>query len=145
MHPQLDPQEITRILAIDPEHTLAARRRSASMASECYWIAPLLFSELEEPWPQPGERFGATAARRGRRPRATAAMQVLDDATAVSLAVRRLQVHQDFFRRVADEGGSATLLLNVNKAGSMTIPPTLAQKLAELGLALEVDWSEELD
>lgn len=144
MHPQLDPQEITRILEMNPEHTLAAGRRAASTAAECYWIAPMSFSELEEPWPQLEPQSVAEGGRR-RPQRATAAMQMLDEATAVSLAVRRLQAHQDFFHRLADEGGSAALLLNVNSAGSMTIPPTLAHRLADLGLALEVDWSDEAD
>jgi hypothetical protein len=137
-HPKLEPTEITRTLAIEPEHTLAAGRGAAS-AAESYWIAPLSFSDFEEPWLNLGEGSSDEAPRVR-----LSAMQMSDEAV-VGLALRRLQQHQEFFQRIGRDGGTATLLLNVNKDGSMTIPPALARKLADLGLALELDWSDSVE
>jgi hypothetical protein len=138
-HPQLDPSEITRVLSMTPEHTLEAGRSSVSMAAETYWIAPLNFSGFEASW----DALDADGETVGASPRPSfAALQALSDESIVSVALRRLQAHQDFFRSIADEGGTATLLINVEQAGSMTIPPSLARKLADLGLTLELDWSD---
>lgn len=139
-HPKLDPSEITRTLAIEPEHTLDAGRGAASSAAESYWIAPLAFSNYEEPW----MNFGDASSDDAPRVRLTA-IQMMGDEAVVGLALRRLQQHQDFFQRIVIDGGTATLLINVNKAGSMTIPPSLARKLADLGLALELDWSDSVE
>jgi hypothetical protein len=141
-HPKLDPKEITRVLSMTPEHTLDASRCAVSTAAESYWIAPLNFSGLEEPWPKSGEQnddFGENTFP----PFST--LQMLSDESIVGLALRRLQLHQRFFRSIEDEGGTATLLINVNKAGSMTIPPRIARKLADLGLTLELDWSDSVE
>jgi hypothetical protein len=140
-HPQLDPTEITRTLSIAPEHTLEAKRGAAASAAESYWIAPLNFSSFEGPGL--GIDDGADEAPIARFNLST--LQMMGDEAAVGLAVRRLQSHQEFFQRVTDEGGTATLLLSVNTAGSMTIPPSLARKLADLGLALELDWSDSVE
>lgn len=141
-HPKLDPKEITRVLSMTPEHTLDAGRSAVSTAAESYWIAPLNLAGLEEPWSkvsEPGDDFGDNALR------PFPPLQMLSDESIVGFALRRLQSHQRFFRSIADEGGTATLLINVNKAGSMTIPPSLARKLADLGLTLELDWSESVE
>jgi hypothetical protein len=136
-HPQLDPGEITRTLSIAPEHTLEAKRGAAASSAESYWIAPLAFSSFEGPWLGVDDSAAAESTSRFN----LSTLQMLGDEAVVGLAVRRLQSHQEFFQRVTDEGGTATLLLSVDKAGSMTIPPALARKLADLGLALELDWS----
>ncbi len=138
-HPKLDPNEITRVLSMTPEHTLDAGRSSVSTAAESYWIAPLSLSVVDEPWLSLGdddEDFGAATFP---------GLPIISEESIVGLALRRLQCHQPFFRTILDEGGTATLLINVNKAGSMTIPPSLARKLADLGLTLELDWSDSLD
>lgn len=140
-HPKLDPDEITRVLSMTPEHTLHADRSSVSMAAETYWIAPLTFSGFEG-WEQLDEH-GKTGGSGGRAP--FAALQALSDESIVAVALRRLQSHQDFFRDVEREGGAATLLISLERAGSMTIPPSLARKLADLGLTLELDWSDSAE
>jgi hypothetical protein len=140
-HPKLDPSEITRTLSIDPEHTLAAKRGAAASAAEAYWIAPLSFSSFEGPWGDLDERASEEPASRFN----LSAVQMLSDEAVVGFAVRRLQSHQEFFQQITSDGGTATLLLSVNKAGSMTIPPALARKLADLGLALELDWSDSVE
>lgn len=141
-HPKLDPTEITRVLSMTPEHTLDAGRSAVSMALESYWIAPLSFSGFDEPWQTSGEQgedFGETTLP------PLSGMPMMSDESIVGLALRRLQSHRRFFHSIADEGGTATLLINVNKAGSMTIPPSLARKLADLGLTLELDWSDSVE
>jgi hypothetical protein len=140
-HPQLDPSEITRTLSIAPEHTLEAKRGAAASAAESYWIAPLAFSSFEAPGLEMDDSANDEPASRFK----LSTMQVMGDEAVVGLAVRRLQPHQKFFQRVTDEGGTATLLLNVNKTGAMTIPPALSRKLADLGLALELDWSDSVE
>ena len=139
-HPKLDPNEITRVLSMTPEHTLDAGRSSVSMAAESYWIAPLSFTAFDETWAndENEESGGSTLP-------SIAGMQLMSDESIVGHALRRLQSHRRFFHSIADEGGTATLLINVNKAGSMTIPPSLARKLADLGLTLELDWSDSVE
>jgi hypothetical protein len=144
-HPKLDPGEITRTLSIAPEHTLEAKRGAAASAAESYWIAPLSFSSFEGPWGDVGGDFGESSSEESGSRFNLTALQMMGDEAVVALAVRRLQSHQDFFQRVIEDGGMATLLLSVNKAGAMTIPPALARKLADLGLALELDWSNSFE
>jgi hypothetical protein len=140
-HPKLDPNEITRVLSMTPEHTLDAGRSAVSTAAESYWIAPLNFSSFEEPWLSFGEDEDEPAISRV----SFSSLQLISDESIVGLALRRLQTHQGFFQSIAHEGGTATLLINVNKAGSITIPPSLARKLADLGLTLELDWSDSIE
>lgn len=139
-HPRLDPKEITRVLSMTPEHTLDAGRRASVSTSESYWIAPLSFTGIEESWRDPGETEAGSSMLAG-----FSALSMPSDESIVGLALRRLQSHQRFFRSIADEGGTATLLINVNKTGSMAIPPSLARKLADLGLTLELDWSDSVE
>jgi hypothetical protein len=141
-HPKLDPNEITRILSMTPEHTLDAGRSAVSTAAESYWIAPLDFSEIDDAWPEFGSASDDLAE--GTFP-PFPGMQMMSDESIVGRALRRLQSHQRFFRRIESDGGTATLLINVNQAGSMTIPPSLARKLADLGLTLELDWSDNVE
>lgn len=140
-HPKLDPNEITRVLSMTPEHTLDAGRSSVSMTTESYWIAPLNLTGFEESW----LRFEPDDDRSETTLPPFSALQMLSDESMVGLALRRLQSHQRFFHSIGDEGGTATLLINVNKAGSMAIPPSLARKLADLGLTLELDWSDSVE
>ena len=134
-HPRLDPDEITRTLSMAPEHTLDAKRRTTSAIGESYWIAPLTFSNFEESW---GAAGGSEEVSRLK----LSSLPTMSDEAALALAVRRLQAHQTFFKRIVDEGGTATLLIEVDKTDSLTIPPALARKLGDLGLALELDWSD---
>jgi hypothetical protein len=139
-HPRLDPKEITRVLSMTPEHTLDAGRRASVSTAESYWIAPLDFSGIEDAWRDPSEAQADSGMFAGY-----SALSVPSDESIVGLALRRLQAHQRFFRSIADEGGTATLLINVNRTGSMAIPPALARRLADLGLTLELDWSDGVE
>ena len=140
-HPQLDPREITRTLAIAPEHTLEAGRSASStgvehLHRECYWIAPLALTGLDQPWltsPVPAVESLVSA------------LEVTSREAMLSLALRQLQTHQTFFQRISEGGGTVTLLINLDQPGSLTIQPTLARKLADAGLGLELDWSGEVD
>lgn len=138
-HPQLNPGEITRTLAMSPEHTLEAGRSASSTGGErlhadCYWIAPLPLSSSDEPW------LAAAAPESF-----VSALEVTSREALLSLALRRLQAHHTFFQRIGEDGGTVTLLLNLDQPGSLTIQPTLARKLADAGLGLELDWSGEVD
>lgn len=128
-HPRLDPDDITKALAIEPEHTLPAGRHASS---ECYWVAALLMPMFEEPW--------SAVTSEASIPN-LAAMQIAGHENVVGLALRQLQSHRAFLQRIHKEGGTATLLITADAPGSMTIQPALASKLGEIGLTLELDWS----
>lgn len=128
-HPRLDPSDITRALAIEPEHTLPAGRHASS---ECYWVAPLSLPMLEDPW--------SAVTNEASIPN-LATMQLAGQDNVVGLALRQLQPHRAFLQRVHSEGGTATLLITSDTPGSMTIQPALAGKLGEIGLTLELDWT----
>ena len=141
-HPKLDPDDITKVLSITPEHTLAAGRGgSSTLHADCYWIAPLHFAMLEEPF------LGSAPPGRVRDPSLAqvTTLQMMPHEGIVALALRQLQSQQQFFQRVQEEGGAATLLITTEKPGSMTIQPALARKLAEMGLTLELDWSGSVE
>ena len=125
-----------------PEHTLDAGRSPVSMTAESYWIAPLNITGFEDSWLNFGEQDDVRAE--SMLP-PFSALQMLSDESIVGFALRRLQSHQRFFHSIASEGGTASLLINVNLAGAMAIPPTLARKLADLGLTLELDWSDSVE
>ena len=143
-HPQLDPNEITKQLSIEPEHTLSPGRTGGSPAlhAECYWIAPIHFAMIEEPLLEglrtPQKLKESSLAQ-------VSTLQMMPHESIVGLAVRQLNQHQSFFQRVLEEGGTATLLITTEKPGSVTIHPSLARKLADLGLALELDWSGSVE
>jgi hypothetical protein len=142
-HPDLDPDEITQKLSMSPEHTLeAGRSGSSALHADCYWIAPLHFAMLDEP--------GAGGAPRQSISRdasiaQVSALQMMPHESIVGFALRQLQSHQSFFQRVHDDGGTATLLITTDDPGSMTIDPALARKLADMSLALELDWSGSVE
>jgi len=143
-HPQLDPNEITKQLSMEPEHTLSPGRTGGSPAlhAECYWIAPIHFAMLEE---SPFEGLKQTPMSKASSLAQVSALQMMTNESIVGLAVRQLNQHQSFFQRVLEGGGTATLLITTEKPGSVTIHPSLARKLADLGLALELDWSGSVE
>jgi hypothetical protein len=150
-HPKLDPNEITKTLAISPEHTLEAGRSASSsgverLHAECYWIAPLAFPSYDDPWLMTG-LMGAAKEGTSRETSIgqISALQMMAHEAVIALALRKLQSQHDFFQRIREEGGSATLLITTDQPGSMTIQPSLARKLADAGLSLELDWSGSVE
>lgn len=144
-HPQLDPAEITRTLEITPEHTFEAGRSASAegierLHADCYWIAPLSFPSFEQPW-----MLGRSKAPLPDRLANVTALQMMSHEEVLSLALRQLQIHQAFFQKISEEGGTATLLINLDEPGSLMIRPTLARKLADTGLCLELDWAGGVD
>jgi hypothetical protein len=146
-HPKLDPNEITKTLAIPPEHTLEAGRSASSsgverLHAECYWIAPLEFPSYDDPWLMGHPKEGIA---RDTSIGQISALQMMAHEAVIALALRQLQSQHGFFHRIREEGGSATLLITTDKPGSMTIQPSLARKLADTGLSLELDWSGSVE
>jgi hypothetical protein len=150
-HPRFEPGEITKTLGIAPEHTLAAGRRASSsgvhrLHAECYWIAALAFPSYDDPWLLSGltdapKEVAASGTSIGQ----ISALQMMPHETVLALALRQLQSHHAFFQQVGEDGGTATLLITTDKPGSMTIQPSLARKLADAGLSLELDWSGSVE
>ncbi|HVF15892.1 MAG TPA: hypothetical protein VNA21_03245 [Steroidobacteraceae bacterium] len=142
-HPDLDPEEITQTLSMSPEHTLeAGRSGSSALHADCYWIAPLHFAMLDEPG---GGGASRQSISRDASIAQVSALQMMPHESIVGFALRQLQSHQSFFQRIHDEGGTATLLITTDNPGSMTIEPALARKLADMSLALELDWSGSVE
>jgi len=148
-HPQLDTTEITRVLAMTPEHTLEAGRSASASGSErlhaeSYWIAPVQPPGLDDPWTL-GDTDDETKRKLSAAGSGPSPVHVLGNESLLSMTLRQLQPHQDFFQRVLEEGGSSTLLISVDASGSLTIPPMLARMLAQTGLSLELDWSDSVE
>jgi hypothetical protein len=142
-HPDLDPSEITQTLSMSPEHTLeAGRSGSSALHADCYWIAPLHFAMLDEPG---GMGMAKQSISRNASIAQVSTLQLMPHESIVGLALRQLQSHQSFFQRIHEDGGTATLLITTDSPGSMTIEPALARKLADMGLALELDWSGSVE
>jgi hypothetical protein len=143
-HPDLEPSEITQTLSMSPEHTLEAGRSGSSSAlhADCYWIAPLHFAMLDEPG---GAGSSNQSISRNASIAQVSTLQLMPHESIVGLALRQLQSHQSFFQRIHDDGGTATLLITTDNPGSMTIEPALARKLADMSLALELDWSGSVE
>jgi hypothetical protein len=143
-HPRLGPEEISRTLAMSPEHTLEAGRSSASgvdrLHPECYWVTALAPLSFDEPWAS-----RVTSSPSSDLARVTALPVSTPHEVLLGAALRQLQPHQAFFQRITDEGGTATLLINLDDPGPLTIHPALARKLADASLGLELDWSGEVD
>ena len=72
-------------------------------------------------------------------------LQVMSHEEVLSLVLRQLNAHLGFFQRITEGGGTATLLISLDEPGSLIIRPTLARKLADSGLGLELDWSGDVD
>src|SRR5215831_2876543 len=146
-HPTLDPSEITHELQLPPEHTVAVGESTstngrARVQSESYWLAVL-------PVPPVGSTFewAADSMPALKEPQArTNAIHALSMLRAqamdgqVSLWLFRLMRHRDFFKRIAEQQGSVTLMVQrALRTAPVAITPYLARQLADLNIRLEID------
>jgi hypothetical protein len=148
-HPSLDPAEITRELQLEPEHSFKAgdpRTSSsgiaaASVHAESYWLSHIDLARL----PSPGlfdERPGAKQLRpriSDERFRALAA-----DSLGVALSgcvVAFFGPHREFLRRVKNEGGEVSLLVEVSAKSvpGFKLTPQVSRGLSDLGITVEFE------
>jgi len=147
-HPTLDPKEITAVLGMQPEHSVTAGDNVSSagvrrLFNETYWLAALP-SWSQPPFGKPPER--STGALSEFFPEFSAEdrkllMRVANPYDFSLIAwLRRLDVHRAFIAHINQTDGSVTLLLTRrNKEAPYTLLPSIAKRLSELGLALEID------
>ena len=147
-HPSMDPEFITQEIEITPEHaTCAGEVVTASgvrrLHSETYWLAalPMMGEEIF------GSRLGSNASVASLRSPgfSMADARSLVDSTnihdvAIVAWLRQLEVHRDFFARIAREKGSITLVISRGEqAGPFTLSTTMAQRIAQTHIQLEID------
>jgi len=169
-HPSLDPRKISDALGIDPEHAMCAGESISAagkrtLHSESYWIAQLSTAVL--PMTVTTEilrdykALASTASVEDRKviqqrlfERNAYTLQGLtkDDvldmigASPIELLIvpwlRKFAVQTQFFTLINADGGSVTLVVQLrNGEYPLRIRPMLSRRLANAGIALEVDWN----
>jgi hypothetical protein len=164
-HPTIDPDEITRTLGLEPEHSINAGTAVSGegvrrLHCESYWIAQLSMPTMESLRDAAAKRLGLireTQRRKAPSRQAQEAMilgmafaewrkedlAIVHNATGYDIFIftclKRLEDHGDFFRRINHEGGSVTLIVQrPDYDRPVSIKQTLG-RLAELGIELEID------
>ncbi|HJY41307.1 MAG TPA: hypothetical protein VJ303_08725 [Steroidobacteraceae bacterium] len=140
-HPSIDPEEISRRLGIDAEHSFRAgepresgRSSVAPVHAESYWLgtldpATLLLGTAFDP--QIGPQTHAIA------------FSVLDSAL-VAVISGLLRSHADFFRQLQSEGGEVRLIVAISgrKARGFTLTPQLGKALSELRIPVDFELTQ---
>jgi hypothetical protein len=132
-HPSIDPRTITATLGITPEHSWAqgeprlseSGARIGGTRRDTYWSA-MLSDDSER------QRLGAQAN----------ALVQSDPVALLMLQVMQLKSHHDFFKRIAAEGGQASLVLEIAtpESTSLRLEPLLMRLLADLGLPVHCEF-----
>jgi len=148
-HPSMDPAEITRALRLEPEHAASAGDSVSTAGKRCvhsesYWLTSLPTRSMLDAlrW---GEKSAASRAS-DVMPLSKEEFRDLMEAIGgiydfqLLTWLRKLQEQRDFFKRLAEEGGTVTLVLQrPNRNSPFTLSPKLARQLAELNVRLEID------
>lgn len=169
-HPSLDPGTISKALNIEPEHSVCAGEsitKSGKMRlhSESYWIAKLPSARLV---PFPAELLddckelatnvsaAEKIAMQKRHFESTAfAYQGLSKEEILELIgaspfellimpwLRKLNSEEIFFKALRSGGGSAAIVAQLhNVEHSIRLRPNVTRRLAQVGIDLEIEWSE---
>ena len=140
-HPSIDPEEISRRLGIDAEHSFragepreAGRSTVAPVHAESYWLATLEPAKLLLGTPLD---LGFSSLPEMSR---TIAFGVLDSTLSV-LTGSVLHRHGDFFRQLQSEGGEVRLIvaLSARKARGFTLTPQLGKALSDLRIPVDFE------
>ena len=147
-HPDIRPEEITSTLKIEPEHATQAGPSVSSQGvkrihSESYWLAALPTPTIKEltSWVAPPAMFEpgeTTPAARGALLRRAHTAGFYD--IQLILWLKKLDAHTEFIKRLVETGGTITLVFQrPNRDAPFTMGPSLARRLADLDIALEID------
>jgi len=140
-HPSIDPEEISRRLGIEAEHSFrageqrdAGRSTVAPVHAESYWLGTLETAKLLL-----GTPFDLSASPLPEISRAIA-FGVLDTTLTV-LTGSVLRRHADFFRQLQSEGGEVRLIvaLSARKARGFTVTPHLGKALSDLRIPVDFE------
>ncbi len=142
-HPSIDPAEISAALQLEAEHSFQAGSTYRSSAgnervrTETYWLAAL----EADVWRS--ETLAQDISDPIRCAVATLRMAAASPQIAMAVGVgflRRLNHSREFLKRLRDEGGSVSVLIQLSpEAGPLSIDPMASKLLAELGVMLEID------
>lgn len=153
-HASIDPQELTRAFGVQPLHAFRAgdlraasgQRTGSGRHGGSYWLADLK-DGLPVAMLRPAEFPDATAAlaeavRTSRRRLESMVGQNLGMALSV-LVTRVLQPQATLLERLRAEEGEVTLLIEVNAVAAepFTLQPQVLRGLADLGVAVEFEFS----
>jgi hypothetical protein len=147
-HPSLDPASISEALGIEPEQAIAAGSALSSagvrrLHSESYWIAKLPTPSIRQLAERLRERLGEGLLSDALPPLSKddllATMGATEQDVRISMRLKRFEPHKEFFERINAEGGSITLIVDRGESLDPVVLKHSLKKLAELGIALEVD------
>jgi hypothetical protein len=137
-HPSIDPEEISRQLQIEAEHSFRAgapretsRSTVAPVHAESYWLATI----------DPGALLMGTAFDPAISPQTHAIAFSLLDSALVVLIGSMLRRHADFFRQMQSEGGEVRLIVAISarKARGFTLTPHLGKALSDLRIPVDFE------
>lgn len=140
-HPSIDPDEISRRLGIDAEHSFragepreAGRSTVAPVHAESYWLGTLEPATLLL-----GTPFDLASSPLPEISRAIT-FGLLDSTLSV-LTNTVLLRHGDFFRQLQSEGGEVRLIVAISarKARGFTLTPHLGKALSELRIPVDFE------
>jgi hypothetical protein len=147
-HPSLDPEEISRVLRLTPDHSFQAGQPRTSLATgmsgsvchtETYWVATL------NPGSWTVDLFpDHPASHRASETINAMAKTVL--ARALSLCGSRcLRPNTEFLKRIQAEGGEVRLLVEINTAvlDGFTLSPEIAREMSALEIPIDFNFSAD--
>lgn len=141
-HPSIDPEQISRHLGIDAEHSFragepreAGRSTVTPVHAESYWLATLDPATLLL-----GTTFDLGMETEVSTRTHAIAFGVLDSALTVLIG-SVLRRHADFFRQLQSEGGEVRLIVAVSarKARGFTLTPHLGKALSDLRIPVDFE------
>lgn len=148
-HPSLDPADISRELRLEPEHSFRAgdpRSSSSGIAAtsvhaESYWLSHIDTARL----PPAGlfnEQLGVR--RMGGQPAEERLRAITADSLGMALSsfvMLFLGSHREFLRRVKNEGGEVSLLVEVSTKSvpGFKLAPQVSRGLSDLGITVEFE------
>lgn len=156
-HPAIDPQEISKTLGLEPEHSFRAgdsrptrsKGGIAAQHTQTYWLAPVgpeSWSDTFEP------AFLDAIAEKSPVRRGAVSTEVLETAArnlrargiegVLFLFLQRLNAQHSFLQKIHAEGGDVALILVIEResAEDFTLPVGVARLLVQLGISVEFNF-----
>ena len=146
-HPSMDPEDISRLLGIEAEHSFRAGQPRQSKSglvpsavyTETYWLAPL----------NPASWFGSPSFS---QPLNLAAVQEHLHAAIVRnlagalgwCAARFNKLHAASLQTIRSDGGEISLLvtLSATEVNTFSLPPQVSRMFGDLGITLEFEITD---
>jgi hypothetical protein len=147
-HPSMDPADITRELALAPEHSFRAgeprQSRSglapAALHAETYWLAAL------DPaaWLGDLSLIQPVVLAASQQPMQAAMRQNLGWVLSL-FSARFGKAHGGLLRQIRSDGGQVTLLvaLSADAVSGFSLAPEVSRVLGEFGIAIEFEMTND--